>query len=50
MQPLLRESEDFYQELKQLPLQSEIDHRISLKKGIEPINVRPYRYAYFQKT
>ena len=28
----------------------EIDHHITLKEGAEPINVRPYRYVYFQKT
>ncbi|KAL5582355.1 hypothetical protein UlMin_014797 [Ulmus minor] len=28
----------------------EIDHCIPLKDGTEPTNVRPYRYAYFQKA
>jgi hypothetical protein len=27
-----------------------VDHCITLKEGTEPINVRPYRYANFQKT
>ena len=26
-----------------------MDHHITLKERTEPINVRPYRYAYFQK-
>ena len=50
MQQLLQEFEDIYQEPKQLPSEREIDHHINLKEGTEPINVRPYRYAYFQKA
>ena len=50
MQQLLQEFEDIYQEPKQLPSEREIDHHINLKKGTEPINVRSYRYAYFQKA
>jgi hypothetical protein len=26
-----------------------VDHYITLKESTEPINVRPYSYAYFQK-
>lgn len=50
MQPLLQEFEDVCQELKQLPPSREIDHYINLKEGTEPVNVRPYRYAHFQKA
>ena len=50
MQQLLQEFDDIYQEPKQLPPQREIDHHINLKEGSEPINVRPYKYAYFQKA
>ena len=50
MQFLLQTFEDIYQEPKQLPPEREIDHRINLKEGTNPINVRPYRYAYFQKS
>ena len=39
-----------FDEPTQLPPKREIDHTISLKEGIEPVNVRPYRYAYFQKA
>lgn len=28
----------------------EVDHHIHLKEDTEPVNVKPYRYAYFQKA
>ncbi|KAL6347245.1 hypothetical protein AAG906_013681 [Vitis piasezkii] len=36
-------------ELIELPPQRDIEHQITLEEGTDPINVRPYRYAYFQK-
>lgn len=33
----------------QLPPPRDIEHRIVLKEGSDPINVRPYHYAHFQK-
>ena len=50
MQNLLEEYAELFQERKQLPPTREIDHRITLKEKAEPINVRLYRYAYFQKA
>ena len=50
IQQLIKAFEDIFQEPNQLPLAREIDHRITLKEGTEPVNVRPYRYAYFQKA
>lgn len=50
MQDLLKGYMDLFQELTQLPPTCEIDHRITLKEGIEPVNVRPYHYAYFQEA
>lgn len=31
------------------PLRQEFDHRIPLKEGCNPINLRPYRYPLLQK-
>ncbi|RVW24529.1 Transposon Ty3-I Gag-Pol polyprotein [Vitis vinifera] len=50
MQALLEEYSDVFAAPTKLPPTREIDHKIPLKDGTEAINVRPYRYAYFQKT
>lgn len=50
MQGLLEEYSELFQEPKHLPPAREIDHQITLKEGVESINVRPYRYAYFYKA
>ena len=50
MQALLEEYSDVFVASTSLPPAREIDHKIPLKDGTEAINVRPYRYAYFQKT
>ena len=47
LQKLLAQYQDIFSEPTQLPPQREVDHCITLKEGIEPVNVRPYRYAYF---
>ncbi|KAL6350705.1 hypothetical protein AAG906_028162 [Vitis piasezkii] len=49
MQALLEEYSDVFV-IYHLSPRREIDHKIPLKDGTEAINVRPYRYAYFQKT
>ena len=46
----MAEFEDLFQEPTQLPPTREVDHHIILQEGTAPINVRPYRYAYFQKA
>ncbi|XP_014517361.1 uncharacterized protein LOC106774844 [Vigna radiata var. radiata] len=38
-----------FQEREGLPPQRAMDHRIMLKEGTNPINVRPYRYPYLMK-
>jgi predicted aspartyl protease len=50
MHCLLQEYADVFQQPSRLPPAREVDHCIMLKEGTEPINVRPYRYAHFQKT
>lgn len=50
MQDLLKEYNTLFQEPTKLPPRREIDYNITLKEGTEPVNVRPYRYAYFQKA
>ena len=46
----MEEFEDLFQEPTQLSLTREVDHHIILQEGTTPINVRPYRYVYFQKA
>lgn len=38
-----------FEEPKGLPPQRSHDHVILLKEGAQPVSVRPYRYAYFEK-
>ena len=47
MHCLLKEYADMFQEPSRLPPTREVDRCITLKEGIEPINVRPYKYAHF---
>ena len=47
---LLQEFSDLFIEPSSLPPTREVDHGIALKEGTEPINVRPYRYAHYQKN
>ncbi|KAF5468387.1 hypothetical protein F2P56_012540 [Juglans regia] len=49
MQRILKDYEDVFHEPSSLPPVREVEHCITLKEGTEPINVRPYRYAHFQK-
>ena len=49
-QQLIDQFSDIFQEPNQVPPARELNHRIALKEGAEPVNVRPYRYAYFQKA
>ena len=33
-----------------MPPKRKYEHRILIKEGVSPINVRPYRYAHVQKN
>lgn len=46
---LLTEFSDLFAEPTSLPPQRIRDHRIFLKDGSNPVNVRPYRYPNYQK-
>lgn len=50
MQSLIDQYSDVFDVPNKLPLGREVDHTIPLEGGIKDINVRPYRYAHFQKS
>ncbi|XP_024963751.1 uncharacterized protein LOC112504018 [Cynara cardunculus var. scolymus] len=49
LEPLLREFESVFNMPQGLPPERGREHGIVLKEGTETINVRPYRYPYYQK-
>ena len=49
MQQLLQTYARIFEELRSLPPHRSYDHRIILKEGTSPINVRPFRYPTLQK-
>lgn len=50
IQNLIVEYGDIFEEPKQLPpSRPGFDHRIPLKEGSNPVNLRPYRYSIIQK-
>lgn len=50
MKELLQAFSDIFAAPSSLPPTRAVDHGITLKEGTEPVNVRPYRYAHFQKN
>lgn len=50
MQAILDQYKDIFEEPTNLPPPREVEHTIPLREGTKAINVRPYRYAYFQKS
>lgn len=49
MHILIQAFKEISQEPNQIPPIRKIDHKITLKEGIELINMRPYWNAYFEK-
>ena len=47
---VLKRFEDVFEWPETLPPWRIIEHHIHLKEGVNPVNVRPYRYAYQQKN
>ncbi|KAL0561468.1 hypothetical protein IC582_001896 [Cucumis melo] len=47
--PILNQFSDIFDWPEKLPPRRSIEHHIHLKEGTNPVNVRPYRYAYHQK-
>lgn len=46
---ILESYDDVFQKPKGLPPSRVQDHSIHLIPGAQPVNVKPYRYLYFQK-
>ena len=47
---ILAEFEDIFSIPTELPPKRACDHAITLKEGVDPPNIRPYRYPYYQKN
>lgn len=50
LQELLSSFSNVFKEPTSLPPEKFHDHHINLKDGSQPINLRPYRYPYVQKS
>lgn len=50
LRAVLAEFPDVFAEPKSLPPRRTHDYSIPLKKEASPVNIRPYRYSYFQKN
>ena len=46
MAVILKKFEDVFNWPERLPSQRTIEHHIHLKQGTDPVNVRPYHYAF----
>lgn len=49
LKALIHDFDDLFQAPTGLPPHCKIEHTITLKEGNDPVKVRPYRYAHFQK-
>ncbi|KAL4035943.1 hypothetical protein IC575_004655 [Cucumis melo] len=46
---VINQFQDVFEWPEKLPPRREIEHHIHMKEGTNPINVRPYRYGFYQK-
>lgn len=49
VQKLIASNNNMFQEPTALPPTRSLDHKISLLLGVQPVNVKPYRYSPTQK-
>ncbi|KAL4290632.1 hypothetical protein GQ457_14G012640 [Hibiscus cannabinus] len=49
LQPVLEKYQQVFEEPKGMPPTRNHDHYIVLKPGTQPVNLRPYRFPYYQK-
>lgn len=47
---VLAKFEDIFRSPTKLPPQRTCDHAITLMEGVDPPNIRPYRYPYYQNN
>ena len=50
IQSILKRYEKVFAEPHGLPPNRKHEHKIQIREGVNPINVRPYRYAHVQKN
>jgi len=50
LEEVLQEHKTIFQEKLELPPRREIDHKMPIKVGENPVNVRPYRYPHLLKS
>lgn len=50
LEDVLVEFEEVFREPQGLPPVRQWDHKILIKDGVDPMNVRPYRYPYVMKA
>lgn len=50
MRGVLNEFTQVFSEPEDLPPCREVDHKIPIKAGVDPVNVRPYKYPHLQKN
>lgn len=49
MEHVLAKFEEVFKEPRDLPPAHSMVHKIPLKEGVDPVNVRPYKYPHLMK-